>query len=327
MKWLVSLSAVLSLLLGVALGAALGPATPVRADEPPACFGNMGVTIETLSPTASAGLPLTLRVVGVSSDACTPQYAGYAISGNTIVVSAYEPSCSGACAEIVTPWSMDVTLTPLSPGQYIVQFSAECLGDKSTCASAPLTVLAANTTTVTPIPSDTAIPTETATPTATATATPTATPTSTPTVTVTPTVTPTAIPTRCEAASAGDLCYGWISIRAYISRNCSSTFTSSTLPLPNTRLTVHLPDGSTQQVVTDDRGEAYVGGINLPTGTTVTVTADSPPPPEWVSAIGATLAPCSGVTARQLNRSNFGVFGGAFVDFRYSLVPMITAPN
>ncbi len=341
MKLLVFLSGLLSLLLGIILGAAFGLDTPqARADEPPACFGSSGVSIETLSPTVEAGAPLTLRVLGYAGTACTPQYLDYSVSDRTIVIAAHDTSCGVLCPQVVTPWSIDVALAPLGPGQYMVQFTTECQGDKSTCASTTLNIPGIDATTLTPAPTDTATstatptPTSTPTPTDTATATPPTTPTATPTPTATatptattsPTLMPTAIPTRCEAASPGDLCYGWISIRAYIDRSCNGIFSSGDLPLPNTHVVVRLPDGSTQGAVTDERGEAFINGLNLPAGATLTVTADSPPPPEWVSAIRATLAPCGGVTARQLNRGNFGVFGGAFVDFRYSLVPPKTTP-
>ncbi|MFN8499307.1 MAG: hypothetical protein U0641_15770 [Anaerolineae bacterium] len=321
-------SAALALLLGLGLGSALGSVTPSsQADGPPDCAGNTNVSIQALSPTVEAGKPLTLRVLGVSADACAPEYAGYAVSDNVIVVSAHERSCGELCAAIVTPWNLDVTLPPLSPGDYVVQFALECSGEKSTCASSLLSVPGIDTLTLTPTPTSTdtptPTPTSTTTPTATATATPTSTPTptNTPTPTATATPTPTALPTRCAPGSAADLCYGRIALRAFIDRACNGIFNSGDLPLPDTVVTVNLPDGSTQQVTTDAHGEALILGVNLPAGATVSVTAGPPPPPAWLAAVGAALAPCAGVTSRELSRSNFGAFGGAYVDFRYSIVP------
>ncbi|MFN8472102.1 MAG: hypothetical protein U0822_07930 [Anaerolineae bacterium] len=341
MKVFILVSAVLSLLVGVGFGLAASRSTAlVFADEPPDCFGNTDISIQLLSATVRPGTPFTLRVLGTSADACTPQYAGYAVSDNVIVISASERSCSELCAAIVTPWDMDVTLPALSPGSYTVQFTLECGGDKSTCASSTVSIPGVDTLTSTPRPTSTDTPAETptstitetltatptATPTATATATPTdtpsptATPTVTPTATVAPTVTPTATPTRCVPASAADLCYGNVGIRVYIDRSCNGIYSSGDLPLPDTTITARLPDGSTLRTITDAQGDALLTGINLPAGSSLIVAADAPPPPEWVSAVGATLVPCAGVTSQQLSRSNFGVFGGAYVDFRYHIV-------
>lgn len=326
MRVFLLVSAALALLLGMGLGSALARATPsAHADQPADCSGNADISIQALSPTVEPGRPLTLRVLGVSADACAPEYAGYAVSDNVIVVSAHERSCGDLCAAIVTPWNIDVTLPSLSAGRYTIQFALECGGEKHTCATAALIIPGIDTLTLTPTSTDTPTrtptPTSTDTPTATATPTATLTPTSTPTPTATATATPTALPTRCAPASAADLCYGRIAVRAYIDRGCNGIYNSGDLPLPDTMITVRLSDGSTQQVMTDAHGEALIAGINLPAGATVAVTAASPPPPAWLSAVGAALAPCAGVTTRELSRSNFGVFGGAYVDFRYSIVP------
>ncbi|MFN8482928.1 MAG: hypothetical protein U0768_07765 [Anaerolineae bacterium] len=326
MRVFIFVSAILSLLIGVGLGTmpAAGPRS-AHADEPPNCHGNTDISIHLISPTVEPGHPVTLRVLGVSSDACTPEYTGYAVSGDVVVVSAHERSCSELCAAIVTPWNIDVSLPPLAPGSYTVQFAVECGGEKMTCASAPLSIPGADTLTATPLPpsADTATPSPTATLTATSTptATPTPTATATPTPTVTATATPTAFPTRCVPASAADVCYGRIAVRAYIDRACNGILNSGDLPLPQTTITLRTPDGLTRLAATDARGEALLLGVNLPAGVTVAVMADPPPLPDWLAAVGGTLAPCAGVTSRALDRSAFGVFGGAYVDFRYRIVP------
>lgn len=111
-------------------------------------------------------------------------------------------------------------------------------------------------------------------------------------------------------------------IRAYIDFGCDGFFNRGTdWPLAGTTITVRLPDGTVRTAVVDENGNATVSGINLGTGQTLTVMADSAPPsPTWVQQFGYDVTPCPRAPASvTLGRANFGVFDVAFVDFTYTI--------
>lgn len=78
----------------------------------------------TSAPTApKANESVTLTVSGTWPDSCAPTYTGYNIAGTTInVASQANPSCN-ICLFVVTPYSFNVPIGPLSAGTYTINFS------------------------------------------------------------------------------------------------------------------------------------------------------------------------------------------------------------
>ena len=161
-------------------------------------------------------------------------------------------------------------------------------------------------------------PTGTATvqPTGTATVQPTGTATVQPTGTATPRPTGTAV-----SCGGGNLCAGVVVVRAFIDFGCDGFFNRGTdYPLYGSTVTATLPNGTRLVSVVDENGNAVLSGINLGVNDSIQVSIDSPPLPTWVQQASLGLAPCgSAPTTVTLQRSNFGLFGVAFTDFRFGL--------
>jgi hypothetical protein len=147
------------------------------------------------------------------------------------------------------------------------------------------------------------------------TSTPTAT-AGTPAVTVTPGPTSTTIP-----CGGGNLCAGYVVIRAYIDFGCDGFFNRGTdYPLFGATVTATLPNGTTRTAVVNENGNAVITGVNLTPSDSIQVSIDAPPLPTWVQQFGYDLAACgNSLTTRTVMRSDFGVLGVTFVDFRFGL--------
>ncbi len=220
------------------------------------------------------------------------------------------PTPTGTSTTVAPTGTTTVTTTPTTEETMTATVTATTVPSTMTATATATAVPPTMTATVTA----TAVPpTMTATTTATATAVP-PTATTTPTVTVTPR--PTSAPVNCSAA--GSVCAGILYIRTYIDRYCDGTFD---LPLPGTTVTVTLPDGTTRTAISDAHGDAYVTGIYLAPGQSITVTADNPPLPTWMQATNNSLIPC--VSSQQtISTSQFTFFGNKEVDFRWNLASL-----
>ena len=121
-----------------------------------------------------------------------------------------------------------------------------------------------------------------------------------------------------DCSASGSVCAGILIIRTYIDRYCDGSFDFA---LPGTTVTVTLPEGTTRTAVSDANGYAFVTGLYLAPGQSVTVTSDNPPLPTWLQAANNGLVPCA-PSQQTVNASQFTLFGSREVNFRWNLASL-----
>lgn len=201
-----------------------------------------------------------------------------------------------------------VTWRGVNPGESAVQYTGAVLADPDgrviavTTQDGRVQVLEA---TATPTPPITETPTTVPSPTTTPRP-PTATPRP-PTPTPTPTIAPT--PT-CD----GGLCQGVILVRVYYDRACDGYLTRGLdRGIPGAKVTLTYDNGALVEGITDVNGIAAFGGINLPDGTSVTLSV------AWPESALDGFAHCpNSLEAVTLTTADF-MFRTAYVEFRARL--------
>lgn len=149
-----------------------------------------------------------------------------------------------------------------------------------------------------------------------ATSTPTLTPTPsitpTPSMTPTPTVTPTPefVPTPgCD----GGLCGGTLLVRAFQDFRCDGSFSAGVdRGIGGAQVTLRYDNGAEVVATTADHsaGYAYFGGVNLPAGTTATVSV------EWPATSSGALESCPGSRETVTLTAESFTFGTRTIQFR-----------
>ena len=124
-----------------------------------------------------------------------------------------------------------------------------------------------------------------------------------------------------DCSASGSVCAGILIIRTFIDRYCDGTFD---FPLPGTTVTATLPDGTTRTAVSDANGDAYITGLFMTSGQSVTVTADNPALPTWVQTSNNGLVPCTS-SQQTFSTSQFTLFNTREVNFRWNLASLARA--
>lgn len=76
-----------------------------------------GITVQPRMPTKDETIQLTAAFL--NGDACIPQYDSHRIETHLIIVETLQPNAP--CAQVPTPWSVDVDLGQLLVGRYTVE--------------------------------------------------------------------------------------------------------------------------------------------------------------------------------------------------------------
>lgn len=149
-----------------------------------------------------------------------------------------------------------------------------------------------------------------------ATATPTSTPTPSPTATSTPG--PTATPTPegvATPACDGGLCGGSLVVRAFYDFRCDGNFNSGVdRGIGGARVTLRYDNGAQVVAETTDHnsGFAYFNGVNLPDGTTATLSV------EWPAAVEENWVMCPNSRESVTLTAEDFAFGSRAIHFRAS---------
>ena len=200
-----------------------------------------------------------------------------------------------------------VTWRGTNAGESAVQYTGAVLADPDgrpiavTTQDGRVQVLEA---TATPTPPVTETPTSVPSPTSTPRP-PTATPRP-----PTPTATPTVVPTpTCDGD--GGLCQGVVLTRVYYDRACDGHLTPGLdRVIPNARVTLTYNNGASVEGVTDLNGMVAFGGVNLPEGTSATLSVEWPEL-TWDGFVHCPNSP----EAVTLSAADF-MFHTAYVEFR-----------
>ncbi|MCW5848930.1 MAG: cupredoxin family copper-binding protein [Anaerolineae bacterium] len=279
----------------------------------PNMLGTIHVVAEA-SATETATRTATAQATGTATPAATGTATAEATGTATPAATGTStPEATGTATVQVTGTAQATgTATPEATSTSTAQATSTATAQATGTATAPPTA------TATLAPTSTATLPATGTPTATVTATAQPTRTATLAPTSTATVRPTSTPITC---GSGNLCAGVVVVRAFIDFGCDGFFNRGTdYPLYGATVTATLPDGTRLVSIVDENGNAVISGINLAATDAIQVSIDSPPLPTWVQQASLGLAPCgTSPTTLTLQRSNFGLFGVAFTDFRFGL--------
>ncbi len=289
-----------------ATGTATAQVTAQATGTPTAMMATGTATAMMATGTATAmmmtGTP-TVEATGTATAQVTAQATGTATA--MIMTGTPTVEATGTATAQVTAQATGTATAMMATGSATAQ---------ATGTATPM--MATGTATAQATGTATMMATGTATPTMTATAQPTRTATVQPTRTAT--VRPTGTPISC---GSGNLCGGIVVVRAFIDFGCDGFFNRGTdYPLYGATVTATLPDGTRLVSIVDENGNAVISGVNLAATDSIQVSIDSPPLPTWVQQASYGLAACgtSPMTVT-LQRSNFGLFGVAFTDFRFGL--------
>ncbi len=141
---------VLGFVVGVAhAGQTPTPARPAAPAQAGACPYNDNVVYQLL--TSPDGAQTTVRVTGISTDTCMPEYVRYTVDQGVITLYFREPSCGAICGQALTNWSVDINVGALPPGPTSVRLILDCSGEPLACNPALVSALDV-TATPTPVP-------------------------------------------------------------------------------------------------------------------------------------------------------------------------------
>ncbi len=146
--------------------------------------------------------------------------------------------------------------------------------------------------------------------------------TSTPTVTLTATPTPTPTPTPsstpefgvCDPADPAAACSATLTAQAFVDHRCDQAFILGVdRPISGATVAVSVADGSQRTAVTNENGYATFVQLQVPAGTTLTVSIDYPP----TGSDGTAVVPCQGSPETvPLTAGDFGFGQFKYVSFR-----------
>lgn len=114
------------------------PATAFFLLFAPAAFAQTTTTITTSPATPAPNETFTFVVRSTWPNGCPPRYQSIANpGGNTIQITAVQTDCTGACTQVVTPYTIESTPGIIrNPGIYVIEYHIiDCSGNNTTVAT------------------------------------------------------------------------------------------------------------------------------------------------------------------------------------------------